>query len=161
LWRKGSSNTRGKNWSSRFENLSWKNKIQKTTPKTRHHKSSRNFFPNMRHWLGLEPERVIFLNFGLLRRSRCCLRELGARRVRVFRTREREEREEGLGTHWELGEHIGNLLRTLLKQWGRKVNDKLAIQMDCQRRASKATRAPTLIRIWDQHPPPKAMSKEG
>jgi hypothetical protein len=40
------------------------------------------------------------------------LHELGARRVRVFGTREREEREEGLGTHWELGDDIGNLMRT-------------------------------------------------
>jgi hypothetical protein len=48
-----------------------------------------------------------FLNFQLLRRSRCCLRELGAQRVRVFGTREREKREK------KALEHIGNLGNTL------------------------------------------------
>jgi hypothetical protein len=109
---KWSSNTRGKKkLELEIRKPLEKKKSPKDNPKKSTSRKQQKKHPNRRHWLGLEPKGNFFLNFQLLRRSRCCLRELEARRVRVFGTREREEREEreeGLGTHWELGEHIGN-----------------------------------------------------
>jgi hypothetical protein len=64
--------------------------------------------------LGVEPERVFFLEtFSCcgVAAAVCASLELGELGFLV-RGREKREREEGLGTHWELWEHIGNLIRT-------------------------------------------------
>jgi len=89
--------------------------FQKTTPKTRHHKSSRrNIQTNRRHWLGVEPERVFFFEtFSCcgVAAAVCASLELGelgflvrGREKREKRERERRRPRNTLGTwgtYWE------------------------------------------------------------